>query len=55
VAASQNSPLNMLRASNLAATYYSGQSFEIAASQIQKLYEAPFVLKETVKQETTHG
>jgi hypothetical protein len=34
---------------------YCGQSFEIAANQIQKLGEAPFSLIETIKQETTHG
>jgi hypothetical protein len=35
--------------SNLAATYYSGQSFEIAASQIQYLLSGSFANKEIVK------
>jgi hypothetical protein len=37
VAASQNSLLKCCDQSNLAATYYSGQSFEIAASLMQAL------------------
>ncbi len=46
----------MLRSvKNLAATYYSGQSFEIAASQLRALWEGPFYSKETIRQKITWG
>jgi hypothetical protein len=44
VTVSQNSPLNMLRAVNLAATNYSGQSFEIATSRLQTFPDRNFSL-----------
>jgi hypothetical protein len=41
--------------SNLAATYYRGQIFEMAASQIWKLWKALLAHKGTIKQEMTYG